>query len=264
VTVSLCLLAHKRTRAHGEVWADPDGTEHVSDGTETVRDYARKVGGHADGALLCTGHYSRLTEIVATTPAVVAHLRSLVAPGAPAREDTSRGAPQGKRTPAPLTVDAVDAADAEVELLHNWCRLVADELGVELPAIRGAWLGPNGVVRGIRAADTSMVDDLTRWLAVRLDWACDQPWVDDMLTELGEVRGRHLRRWPVRDTARRLRGHPCPTCERLTLVLHPPTNDGSPVLVVCADRRCGGVLSQDRWEWASKVAEEGTLGRGAA
>ena len=33
MTVSLCLLAHKRTRAHGEVWADPDGSEHVSDGT---------------------------------------------------------------------------------------------------------------------------------------------------------------------------------------------------------------------------------------
>jgi len=141
-TTTRCCLPHRRIRERGEVFTHPDGTEVSADGTEPVWDHERIVHGAWDHALLCTGHLSRLRQIVARTPAMVSWLREHVEPGAVTLDpDAPKSAP-GKRTPAPLRLEAVDAADEEVATLASWVQLVAEERGEDTPEMSGVWMVP--------------------------------------------------------------------------------------------------------------------------
>jgi len=141
-TTTRCILPHRRIREKGEVFTHPDGTEAAADGTEPVWDHERIVHGAWDHALLCTGHLSRLRQIVARTPAMVSWLREHVEPGAVTLDpDAPKSAP-GKRTPAPLRLEAVDAADEEVATLASWVRLVGEERGEDTPDMSGVWMVP--------------------------------------------------------------------------------------------------------------------------
>lgn len=141
-TTTRCLLPHRRIREKGEVFTRPDGTEAAADGTEPVWDHERIVHGAWDHALLCTGHLSRLRQIVARTPAMVSWLREHVEPGAATLDPDAPKSPPGKRTPAPLRLEAVDAADEEVATLASWVQLAGEERGEDTPDMSGVWMVP--------------------------------------------------------------------------------------------------------------------------
>ncbi len=144
-TTTRCILPHRRTLEKGEVFTHPDGTEAAADGTEAVWDHGRIVHGAWDHALLCTGHLSRLRQIVARTPAMVSWLREHVQPGAVTLDPDAPKHAAGKRTPAPLRLEAVDAADEEVACLASWVQLVAEERGEECPDLADWWVVPASV-----------------------------------------------------------------------------------------------------------------------
>lgn len=145
IVTTRCCLPHKRAREAGEVYLLPDGTETAAEGGEKVWDGERVVQGAWDGALLCTGHLARLRQIVARTPAMVVWLREHVVPGSVALDpDAPKQAP-GKRSPAPLRLEAVDAADEEVACLASWVQLVAEERGEECPDLADWWVVPASV-----------------------------------------------------------------------------------------------------------------------
>lgn len=89
--------------------------------------------------------------------------------------------------------------------LGGWARIVHEERGDPLPQLaRPGWTGvrrphptsdpdrmPGWMVhrvpRAIPMPDVQAVTTLCRWLHARIDWACTQPWIDDLAAELREV-----------------------------------------------------------------------------
>lgn len=66
------------------------------------------------------------------------------------------------------------------------------------------------------------MNGVVRYLLDRLDWIATQPWVEELVVELFEVRDWHLARWPMADRSRPLRGFDCSACGRATVIVHPP------------------------------------------
>lgn len=270
IITTRCVMPHKRAREPGEVYLLADGTETTAEGGEKVWDYERIVAGAWDQALLCTGHLARLRQIVARTPAMVVWLREHVQPGSVALDpDTPKHAP-GPRSPAPLRLEAVDAADEEVATLASWAMLAVEESGVEGPDLSETWMVPPslrvddihrvnvrgpGRVAGLRVK-IEPVDDITRWMLDRLDWIAEQPWVDEMLTELAKVRGTNMARWPLEDRSRPLAGYSCIRCESRTLVWHPPASPGWPIAILCGNSNCGYSIPEDQWHDITERLEQ--------
>lgn len=135
-----------------------------------------------------------LRVVVASTPSVVAELRSMVSSRtATAGERISTGNKPGSR--APLPVIPMTAADREVELLWSW----SEYAGVSVRGC-GHWYKVRGRVRGLANDDLTPLRELTR----RVLAAMDSPtWVepDGMRENLCELRAVHMRRWPeISDT----------------------------------------------------------------
>lgn len=137
-----------------------------------------------DGLYLCRGHLLELERLVAEMPMRHDDLnRALIAAG----PKTSTGSSPG------LTVDevAVDLRREMTDLVASWCRVVAEDRGIQTPA------GP----------------ELTRtapWLIQHLDWCAANRWIDEMLGELRKVTGRAIGFTDI--PARRIRlGEQCRT-----------------------------------------------------
>lgn len=251
--VTLCSMPHKRIPERGEPYLLPDGREGVGDGVTAIwdlaRDGGRPVRGSHDGSLLCLGHANRFADLLASTPKVVEWIRDQIEPTS-SQADRTGGYTKAtkKEPPLPLSVAAIDAADEELEILTEWVRQVADDRHEKVPVVAGlrvVWrsalrtnrdewvpdwnaLLPGTKVVGFRTHDAATVNtamnELTSYLIGRMDWIVQQEWVCLMLDEVGRFRRQHLARWPLGDTARRVKGHRCTACHRMSIVVHPPAH----------------------------------------
>lgn len=295
---SRCVLPHRRDILARTETVTPEGWSCTTLVPLVTRDHTEPRTGAFQAALLCTGHLRRLREIVASTPATVGWVRQHVVPGRPARDDTTRAAPRGKRTPAPIGVDAVDAVDHEAAVLASWCQAVAEErqeIGPDMYGTRrqvATHKDTHGHARptdgerkviGLRhGGDTEPVDGMVVWLLHRLDWVAQQPWVDEMVTELADTRGRTMHRWSIEDdvlTGRALPGLVCdphatpPGCGHATLRMYPPSRapvwtraeratslsvpvldeEGRPTGTWTYDHDAGRLITEPRAIWAEPI-----------
>ncbi len=290
--LTLCLMPHRRDLDPGDDYTAADGTTVTVAAPMSVWDHVQPRHGDWDGARLCTGHLARLRQLVATTPGTVGWLRQQVVPGARTGDGEWRPPQRRAAAPVPLNLGAVDAADIEFAVLAAWCRITAEERHEPVPKV-GGWAGPitaagnygrrpvpdgDTQVHGLRGDNTTAVTVATKWLLARLDWCAEQLWVDEMLRELGSLRGKHRARWPVEDGSRRIPGLVCSRCGRETVTLWPPTLDpvwtqaerdpagrvttparpiwSDPVQIGCADLRCGQVVPPAEWEATLTAAHE--------
>ncbi|OZF47550.1 hypothetical protein [Rhodococcus sp. 14-2470-1a] len=242
---SVCVLPHKRIPDRDEPFTRPDGSTGVGDGSTPVWDRmvdgGRAVAASHDGSTLCRGHLTRLQDLIASTPRTVEWMREQIEPSNTA-PDRSAGytKPSKKEPPLPISAAAVDSADEELVFLCEWADQVSkdrSEIGPDLAGARTTWrstyrpltpLQRERRVVGFRAIDPAVVNatvnGVATYLLTRLDWIAQQEWAGEMMSELAANRGRHLRRWPLGDTARRVKGYRCLKCHRESIVVHPPAH----------------------------------------
>jgi hypothetical protein len=107
------------------------------------------------------------------------------------------------------------------DVLHTWCRAVADDLDVSVPRVR-------------RHTDADIaVGKFTRFLLAQHDRICALAWADEYLTEVNQLwsRARTLAQdWPL---VHKLPAW-CPYCATLTL-----RRDNGAAFVYCDDRHSG-------------------------
>lgn len=167
--------------------------------------------------LLCTGHFEKLAQMLrdVETEACMLDARpslaqrsgsgggSLASERAPARLDVivhmdKRSRRAGQRPPGPACVecwhgscidirawlDAYDAHAADtlsiLDVLHSWARVVRDEC----PSLRRRAQGLDPRPEGVTISGER--DVLTR----NLEWVADQPWVDELITDLRQLLGQ--------------------------------------------------------------------------
>lgn len=268
-----CILPHRRVPDEGEEFTDSNGRTGVGDGSKAIWDYVKDggkpVGGSHEGSLLCVGHLTKLTELIAFTPTMVSWLRSNITPSGSQKEsDGGSKKPKGPSTPLPLSDAAVDAADAELACLASWTRMVAEERGEHGPDLSSAWWNAgDDRVAGIRAGNTTVVDEVTRYLLRRIDWIAEQDWIEEFLDEVARPRQTHLARWPHAIKPRPLKGYLCRECDRDTMVVFPPSNGpiyntagdfvhAWPVAVTCTDLRCGWKVPESEWPMFERLWQQ--------
>lgn len=118
-----------------------------------------------DGGYLCHGHHKELERLVAEMPARADDLDR--AAGA--------GGGRGDGTHSGISIDEV-AANLRTDMagvLASWCRVVAEERGINPPA----------------SAD---LYHTAPWMTRHVDWCAANRWVDEMLLELRRVNGQAL------------------------------------------------------------------------
>lgn len=96
-------------------------------------------------------------------------------------------------------------------------------------------------------ADAGPTYAAAAWLRTHLGWIERQEWVGELLEETASRNAQALARWPREERSRRIPGAPCPTCDRLTLIYHPPTVAGADVTVQCEHTECGVILGERDW-----------------
>lgn len=234
---------------------------------------------------LCGPCWGRLNGALADAPQLIRWMRQHVELGSVMdddRVDVSRFAP------APLSTDAVAAADDLHAMAVSWALLVMEEHPANLkgPSWRGSDVRPASTrvwvsglddlgypsrlgyaevtsarvyedarIVGLRAADAT--DPVTTWLRIHLDWISEQEWAGEIVGEIvGAVRTGYAR-WPTEESSRLLPS-PCPACDRLgSLAYYPPAFERGPVVVQCQHPECGEVTPEDRFStYAARVEQE--------
>lgn len=121
-----------------------------------------------DGLYLCYGCRDSLEQFVAEMPARYADLGRALAGGSGSGDQRVSGSAS---EPLPINPAAVEHRRHIAGCLASWCKLVADERGIQPPA------GPQ-------------VYRTAPWLTVHVDWCAGHRWVDEMLDELRGLAGR--------------------------------------------------------------------------
>jgi hypothetical protein len=242
----------------------------------------------SDKGLVCERCYTALTRDVSLAPSLVRWLREHVEPGAANQDGKTTGT---RNPPAPLSTDAVAAADDLHAQLASWVLLILEEHPDRLhgPDWRGSvvrpmskrtvtqahdslgypihlryteeWREPwvmhvydEARAVGVRQDGTS-TENVCRWLLARLgdDWTTWQPWIGEMVREVIEVTATLLARWPQEARSRAITDLPCPKCDRLSLVYYPVTAFRGKVLVQCEHYECGKTIDEDMWSYYARV-----------
>lgn len=249
--------------------------------------------GHCDGCqprprefeLLCRSHHHRLVKALTTLDDVVQHLGTQLEPGG----RTSDGGPVAgsREVPAPLDLDAVDAADEIFAVVSAWVMRAADEEAAAtrrpLPAVLGplveevlarcrrssqrVYLDGRGRVEAVqpsRIVGGPLLDPaeapaamrvLCSWLRYRLAWLERQEWVSELVEELHTLRASALSRWGVAERGHRIVQIPCPGCGNVSLWWTPPYEAGAEVTVQCERDDCLHVIPESRWGWYASAIE---------
>ncbi|WP_280442948.1 hypothetical protein [Nocardia brasiliensis] len=185
-----CILPHLRHRDPGERYP-LNGRLLTAHGSETTIDQHDHHPTHRPGSQLCGDHSALLAALIDQTPDVVAWLRLCANSSTAAGFDT----PTGRALPSsrpPCNVAAIDAADLELEALAYWAAVAG------LDPIPGPVHRVRGKVRGLASGgNLEPVEKISAWIAARLDQIEEHDWVGDMLTNLMDIRARHLNRWPL-------------------------------------------------------------------
>lgn len=222
-----------------------------------------------DASAVCRSCRGRLHDALVRLPDLVQHIREHVVPGSPGGDSVHV---RGTRTPpAPLSVPAVDDADALHSMLAAWCGEVMDGRDVRGPVWRGTMVlaaakrtlegrhrvgcsgrrctgcavayAPPRVFGLAAAADGTPTSALVEWLHPHLDWALAQAWADEIVYEVTAQVRTVGSRWPVEERPTRCAA-PCPACDRLTLTRYAPQWHTGPVSIRCTATDCGEPLDE--------------------
>lgn len=172
----------------------------------------------ARGLLICPGHRRWLADTLADIVETTALLPAFLEPGSSV-DDGRQVKSKRVDPPAPIRLDVVSLADRRtvhrhdgdiypvLAVLESWARLVREERDLARPANPATILGEANL------------------LVIHLDWIAAQPFVDELASELRQVKSSlHA---AIGDHAPR----PVGTCP----VIHPDTG------------QCAGPLYQDRY-----------------
>lgn len=199
-----------------------------------------------DRTKACGWHTGRVRRALGDAPDLVAHLHELIEPGSGAGEErVTRGelAP-----PAPLSVDALSAADDLIRVLASWTARLASA-----NRLHGPVEPPRSLERRPRQARTCV--GLCQWLLAHQDAALSAPWtaayVRDVTTEVASVRARYpLEERPVWLPV------PCPACGSNSLARWAPRWVGAPVTIACELDDCRTTVDEDRYPWLVRLAAD--------
>lgn len=241
----------------------------------------------ADGIAVCQRCQGRLHDALVRLPDLVEHIRSHVTPGA-ARLDAVHV--RGSRTPpAPLSLAAVDDADALHAMVASWCTEVMDGRDVRGPVWAGTMLLPAakrtrvpgrhrstcpapdrcagcavayvdarafGLASSAYDADEDAADRpaavLVGWLTRHLDWCLTQDWAADLVADVTDQVHTLAARWAMTEQAVSLKA-PCPACDRLTLKRFAPAFYRGQVSIRCAAKDCGEPIPEDRYGLYTRI-----------
>lgn len=201
---------------------------------------------------LCDGCLGSIKRALLDVDDLIDHIRRHVVPGTMnPRQDVLREAP------APLTVAAVDDADELHAVLHGLAIRYARATGLVGPPVRVSdvrWDDAGWPV-GIRPNAYRATAPVTDWLITHADGiaaglrpsTAEQDAVD-FYRDVVITHERLAHRWQRVPQERRL-PLPCPSCDRLTLHMHPPKAEGHPVQVMCHRPVCGRAMTEDDYYW---------------
>ncbi len=240
--------------------------------------------------LVCPGCERRIEKAVGSIPDLVVWIRSQDVPGARVLDDTGGGGGR-KAPPAPLRLDAVDAADELHAMLASWCKLIVEEYPGDLrgPDLTGSVRSRRvladqtgdtvglGVAHLPRSADgrrtPGHVDHLdikggwregewvmsspateraAKWLTNWLSWALAQPWADEFVREVSEAALTAEARWPRRERPTPL-PTACPGCGRRSLIWFAPNWVGAPAMIMCQADGCDEKVDEKDYDWRTRV-----------
>lgn len=210
----------------------------------------------ATNGLICTGCTGRYVRAVSEAPDLIVHVRMHLNPASKGRQDDqsskAKGKGQGKHTPAPMTLEAVDAADRLYSELVSWVRVTCDDLDLTTPTIHG-WRpeGSEGQIAGLKPTAPNDSPAMARLLLRHAERVYAQPWVTVLIAELGTLVHRMDRAWPRIERPVYL-PTPCPACDMLSLVRYAPSWLGAPITVRCTREECGEVIAEDMYAWQAR------------
>jgi hypothetical protein len=249
-----CALEHAIPARHRD---DCDGHAPAVEGQAERKPCRGCLPALADQPLhVCRWHAARVTRALGDIPDLVAHLHTLIEPGSGAGEErVTRGelAP-----PAPLSVDAISAADDILAILGSWAdRLAAHRslTGPTKPSTVG-WRrdGSPGILTRRRLQIDLAVERAGR-LLTHQDAALTAPWaaayVRDITRETASLRARY----PTTERPVFL-PVPCPACGAMSLARWAPRWVGAPTTIACELDDCRTVVDEDRYPWLVRLAAD--------
>lgn len=208
---------------------------------------------------VCFQCLTRLAQALAKTPDIAAHLSSNIEPGAaPERGDETHT--KGASAPAPMNLDAAADADELHAVLASWVLLILEEHPDKLhgpgwdgsdvrPASKrttswGAVVYEDPRVVGVR--DPQATARLATWLNTHLSWAMQQPWADDMVTQVTRTINVLRGRWPTEEPPKFLPIR-CPSCQLRSLRRYAPREQGHPADITCSNPACLRTLPEGHY-----------------
>lgn len=208
----------------------------------------------AEQGWLCLKCYGRLRTQLVELPAIAAWLYVNQATTQRAAGDRVSGSSED---PIPLRVDVLDLIGPAARNAAHAARLSFEngtfddqqgDPGIE-PFLR-AWAERLHWDHEVPWPDDTTISGFVGYLTADLRWISDQPWVDELWTELRELHQAASRVAPWREPTHREKGGVCEECEATgTLVTHP--GDG---VVVCEKRfgGCGHRRKQTEYEFRAR------------
>lgn len=248
----------------------------------------------ADYGTLCARCHADLRRDLSTAPSLIDWLREHVEPGAPGQDGKTTGS---RVPPAPLSTNAVAAADDLHAQIVSWALLVIEEhpsqlrgpswvgsvvrpaskrvitpshdalgypvhLGYHEPTWTSAVVYEPARVLGVHSDRPPVGRHATRavvrWLLAHIEWLEAQEWAAEMVRELTSTTATLLSRWPMEARTRPITDMPCPACDRLSLVYYPVTVKHAQTLVQCEHHDCGKQVDEDMWDWYARVYADTT------
>ncbi len=197
---------------------------------------------------LCRRAWTQLVRQVAELPALANWLEANLAAGGRGESQRVKGT---KEDPIPIRPAVIDTQAEMLGIVNAWARLIAEERNLQ-----GPWyvLPPDSTAerdrlrRGLE--QTASLNELCSFLGAHLTWAAEQPWVDDLYGEIGQVTSRAQAVMPFR-AARHDLNAPCPNpdCTAKSLSRY----DGD-FYVHC--RSCGERWDEQEWDRLGLILHE--------
>lgn len=229
----------------------------------------------AEFGQLCAWCWQRLNADVVDAPALARYLWAVAHAGPTSGPSDDRVASGGDPAERGVVHAAIDALDGLHACLASWAHLILEEhpdgehmAGPDERGVRVTQWSPARVlacdelaepyyvkptVAGVR--DTQATSRLVRWLLPHLAWCSAQEWAGEMRREVADVVRTTAARYPVAERTRDIPGVACPVCERVSLVLDPPTTERHTTQVTCSTRGCGVIYSEDDFRRLTKIVE---------
>jgi hypothetical protein len=207
--------------------------------------------------VICWPDYARTAQAITQAPDVVAHLLTLLEPGGP-QERGGEKHTKGDSAPAPLNLNAAADADTLHAELGAWAERIIEERHVNGPDWTGSDIRPatkrytawgdrvyeDARLVGVR--DPRATARLAAWLGVHLDWAMQQEWAGEMVTQVTRAVNILKGRWPTEEPPKFLTAR-CPSCGLRSLRRHAPRDVGLPADITCTNPDCMRTIGEEHY-----------------